>query len=310
MVECLESLSHPLILSKVVSTEPMTDNELNTLFEILCESMKNQPSNMTFDETQGFHNFDDQSVNQFPGHTQKKSNLVIDVENEVNDFHQQRKDFNETLKEFTEVRRGLHNEMVECLNSLSHQQREDLNEPLTELPGVPKDDDRSIAETIDEIDDFIKTWDLSIKSQPSNMKFDETQGFHNFDDRSVNQFPGHTQKKSNLVIDVENEVNDFHQQRKDFNETLKEFIEVRRGLHNEMVECLNSLSHQQREDLNEPLTELPGVPKDDDRSIAEMIVGRSVNSFPGHTQKKLVKSTWETTLCWIALEETGFYGRN
>uniref|UniRef100_UPI00358F8006 uncharacterized protein n=1 Tax=Myxine glutinosa TaxID=7769 RepID=UPI00358F8006 len=193
MVECLESLSHPLILSKVVSTEPMTDNELNTLFEILCESMKNQPNNMTFDETQGFHNFDDRSVNQFPGHT---SNLVIDVENEMNDFHQQRKDFNEMLKEFTEVRRGLHNEMVECLNSLSHQQREDLNEPLTELPGVLKDDDRSIAETIDEIDDFIKTWDLSMKSQPSNMTFDETQGFHNFDDRrSFNQFPAHTQNK-------------------------------------------------------------------------------------------------------------------
>uniref|UniRef100_UPI00358E3E93 uncharacterized protein n=1 Tax=Myxine glutinosa TaxID=7769 RepID=UPI00358E3E93 len=269
MVECLESLSHPLILSKVVSTEPMTDNELNTLFEILCESMKSQPSNMTFDETQGFHNFDDRSFNQIPAHTQN-------------------------------------NEMVECLNSLSHQQREDLNEPLTELPGVPKDDDRSIAETIDEIDDFIKTWDLSIKSQPNNMNFDdETNGFHNFDDRSVNQFPGHTQKKSNLVIDVENEVIYFHQQRKELNETLTEFTEVRRGLHNEMVECLNSLSHQQREDLNEPLTELPGVPKDDDRSIAEMIVGRSVNSFPGHTQKKFVKPTWETR-GYYTLEETEF----
>uniref|UniRef100_UPI00358FA614 uncharacterized protein n=1 Tax=Myxine glutinosa TaxID=7769 RepID=UPI00358FA614 len=187
MVECLESLAHPLILSKVVSTEPMTDNELNTLFEILCESMKNQPSNMTFDETQGFHNFDDRrSFNQFPAHTQKKSKVVIDVENEVIDLHQQ---------------------------------KEKLNETLTELPGVPKDDDRSIAETIDEIDDFIKTWDLSIKSQPSNMTFDETQGFHNFDDR------------------------------------------------------------------------------------------RSFNQFPAHTQKKLVKSTWETTLCWIALEETGFMGK-
>uniref|UniRef100_UPI00358F0349 anoctamin-1-like n=1 Tax=Myxine glutinosa TaxID=7769 RepID=UPI00358F0349 len=35
-----------------------------------------------------------------------------------------------------------------------------------------------------------------MKNQPSNMKFDETQGFHNFDDRrSVNSFPGH-----NLVM--------------------------------------------------------------------------------------------------------------